>query len=384
LGPFELGSGQLPPCSDGPLGRDGQASVERARTSAAERLKSWLPAPVVESLGGYFEDAAVHRHPHPIAAATPTFELDSFLYRLCGTPRTVYSVGGESGAAQVELRTLHGPNDGAEFGAQTEPGSPRILFSPSRLAQALSEGLSLGVRQFDRQFNEWAPIIDDVAAVSGGDIFTKLFVAGGKESVTDWHRDQSDVVVTMLSGTKQFDVAPATAGDDDDWSIEVGAKLRSDTALLLPRSRAHCATPTGDTSALLSIGIMRHADWAFRSVVPTHLGFTSPPRSTTAYRLMLRPHTPATPVSRDINAAQRWRSRMPGGMLVTYEAGDSAEIVALGLRLHLRRAAARALFEIHGAGVKSTGEIAQSGSISASTCEEVLRSLVAAELIAAC
>src|SRR5260221_702351 len=154
-----------------------------------------------------------------------------------------------------------------------------MLFSPARLEAALADGLSLGLRQFDRQFPEWEPVVDDIATVAQADVFTKLFVTGGKESVTDWHRDQSDVVATMLSGRKRFEVAPVQARDGEPPETEVGADLEPGVALLLPRSRLHCATPLGETSVLLSIGIMRQADWGFRSVAPTHLGLDSPPRS---------------------------------------------------------------------------------------------------------
>ncbi|MEA2494879.1 MAG: hypothetical protein QOJ29_2790 [Thermoleophilaceae bacterium] len=384
LGQFDPGRSALAQSSDGPLGRDAQDAVERARVSAATRLGRWLPVPVVERLGAYFEDAAVHTVGAPGANGKPSFELAAFLSHLCARPRTVYSAGGDSAAAEVELRTLNGPTDGTQYGAQPEPDSPRVQFSPTRLARALANGLSLGVRQFDRQFTEWAPIVDDIAAVSGADIFTKLFVAGGNESVTDWHRDQSDVVVTMLTGAKQFDVAPATARDEQDPDIEVGAELRSDTALLLPRSRAHCATPVGSISALLSIGIMRHADWAIRSVIPTHLGFETNPRSAAAYRLMLRPHVPAALAPDQVEGEDCWRSRLPGGLLVLDESGDIAEVAALGMRVRLAVPALRALLTIHAAGPSTAAEIAEEGSLTESTCQEILKNLVTAELVAPC
>jgi hypothetical protein len=382
LGPFEP-TPQAP--HHGDAGTLAQAAVEAqaaARQAAATRLGAWLPAAAVARLDGYFAESEVHQAPaRPAGGGPPAFVLEEFLARLCATPRAVHGAGAAN-AAEVELRTLDGSSDGTRFGAQTEPDAVRVLFSPARLRAALDDGLSLGVRQFDRQFPEWTPWIDDIATVAGADVFTKLFLAGGQESVTDWHRDQSDVVVTMLGGAKRFQVAPITAGDEPE--VELDATLTPGTALLLPRARAHCATPTGATSALLSIGVMRQGDWAFRAVPPTHLGLASYPRSTAAYRTMLRPHLPVAPPPTAVAADQRWRSRAPGGVVVLDEDDGRITFAAIGSRHAASEPTLRVLLSVCGAGVRTTAEVADDVGLTHDDAAQRLRGLSLAELVAAC
>ncbi len=128
---FDPGVSALTASSDGPLARAAQDAVARARISAATRLAQWLPVPVVERLGAYFEDAAVHTAAGSGANATPTFELETFLRRLCATPRTVYSAGSDSAAAQVELRTLDGPTAGANTGRSPSQTPRDICRAPA-------------------------------------------------------------------------------------------------------------------------------------------------------------------------------------------------------------------------------------------------------------
>lgn len=383
VGALDPGSPRLKQLSGGPLGTAATDAAASARAAAAGRLGRWLAPAAVEPLAAYLAESAVHDALADADGAVPRFELGEFLDQLCRTPRAVHAAGVGS-AAQVELRTTDGPNDGVAYGSQPEPESARILFSPGRLLRALEDGLSLGVRQFDRQFPAWAPIVDDVAAVAGADVFTKLFLAGGDESVTEWHRDQSDVVVTMLAGAKRFDVAPVTARDEPEPEIEVGTELRPGRALLLPRSRAHCATPLGALSALLSIGVMRHADWVFRGAIPTHLGFTTFPPSAAIYRLMLPAHVPAALAPGAPDVGRVWRSRLPGGLAVLDESGDTAEVACRGGSFRCSENALRTLLAVHASGERTEAQASSAAGLDPAAAFAMLRELATAELVVAC
>jgi hypothetical protein len=345
VGPLD--PAQIPsPLVAGSLGQAAKAANAGARAAAARRLARWLPPAAVERLGTYFDQSVVFEPETGWGQPRP-FVLGDFIPDLSATPRAIQAAGAGN-ATQLELRTLEGPSDGADLGWRAEPDASWVVLAPARVVRGLAQGLSIGVRQFDRQFPAWSELIDDIATLSGADIFTKLFLAGGKESVTAWHRDGSDVVVTMLAGTKQFEVAPIGEPDGQDPHVEVSAVIRPGVALLLPRSRLHRATPTGSISALLSIGLMRHGDWAFRSAVPTHLSFDGFPQSPTAYRLMLRPHSPVRASGlQDASSPPVWRSRIPGGVIVLRE-GDWVEFGAQGLRFATSPAAFEALLAIHG------------------------------------
>jgi len=383
LGVFEPTPKALDERPTGELAEAAEAAVEQARRRASARLSKWLPADLMPEFGAYFTETAF-RPAGTLPNGVPRFDIDDVLNRLCAVPRAVAVAGGAGApAAQVELRTTAGPTDGAYLGDRPEPESPRILFSPSRLQEALDRGLSLGIRQFDWQFREWAPIVDDIATVTGSDIFTKLFLAGGDESVTDWHRDQSDVVVTVLAGAKRFEVAPATAREEEP-TVEVVAELRPGSGLLLPRSRLHCATPLGRTSALLSIGVMRHGDWAFRSVAPTHLGFETYPRSPALYRLMLRSHVPAALPAPDRAAPRGWRGRFPGGIVVTRASREEVEVVAAGTRFAASVPAVRALLAVHASGVADIEELGAVAGLDEAACRDLMATLARADLVTPC
>jgi hypothetical protein len=132
---------------------------------------------------------------------------------------------------------------------------------------------------------------------------------------------------------------------------------------------------------LLSIGIMRQADWGFRSVAPTHLGLDSPPRSVRAYQLALRPHLPAALAPRGWAAERRWRSRLPGGIAMLAE-GGRPELLAQGRRIGISEAALAALLAVHAEGVASSAQVAAAVGAAEEKCAELLASLCRAELVA--
>ncbi len=438
VGPLDPDRDSLEGTSAGPLAAAAAAADAAARAAAAERLSRWITPQAIAQLSTYFTQTSVadslgERHSggpaldlqaedlrapdlptrnlpvldppardlpaldppardrpaldlpalDPPALDLPAMDLPAFLERLCCAPRVVHALDGGT-AAQVELRTREGASDGTPFGSQPEPESAQVVFSPSRLARALDDGLSLGVRQFDRQFPEWTPVIDDVAAVTGADVFTKLFLAGGDETRTDWHRDHSDVIATMLSGAKHFAVAPASATDGESPAVEVEAELRPGRVLLMPRSRLHCVTPLGSASALLSIGVMRHADWIFRGIPPTHLGFRGYPRSASVFRLMLRSHIPVAARARTWDRERSWRSRIPGGLVVLSESAAGAEIACQGVRRRCSPDALRVLLAVHACGVKSSAAVAAETLLEEPACNRLLGELAESELISLC
>jgi hypothetical protein len=381
LGPLDL-TAAVSATDAGPLAARVAAAEGAAVKGAVRRLERWMSPEAVQHLPHYFRETVIDGS-DAFPALDPDFELPAFIEELAVLPRSVYSPRLGAGA-QIELRTLDGPSDGTPYGACVEPDSPAILLSPTLLTQALDAGLSVGIRQFDRQFIRWAPVADDLTTVAKADIFCKLFVAGGSASVTDWHRDRSDILVTMLSGFKHFAIAPASARDGAVPEPEVVAELRPGWVLQMPRARLHCATPSGDVSALLTISIMRHGDWAFAGAVPTHLGYASVPTTARTYGLALRSHLPMSLPAAASDPDRCWRSRAPGGLAVLDERQGEADIAAQGQVFRLSADVLAVLEVVHAHGPISACEVRERVASDADSCEAALAMLAARGLVTAC
>jgi hypothetical protein len=273
----------------------------------------------------------------------PVVELDEVLASLGGRARSI-ATGRKAAGLEVELRSPGEPPTAASVGAPVEPGTDVVLPDPARLLDLAEGGASVEVRLLDRQCPEWAPLADDLVTVTGADVFMKLFVSGGGESVNGWHTDGSDVLVTVPWGAKGFAVQrPERSGE-----VVVDATLRPGDGLRLPRSWAHCATSADEVSMLVSIGLMRAGDWPYRQIPPTHLGFAGYPRSVDAYRAALRSHTPPTSALRQRGDDEWFRTRAPGGIQVVDEDGGGARLVAGGQLYRASEQVVRVLATIHG------------------------------------
>lgn len=303
------------------VGNANRAAIRNAR----DRLHSQFSSAAIDSLQDYFLTSAFHPWPGD-ESTRPRRALETLLADLCSRVRSL-AIGKKSQGLQVEIRSSGERQiDPHRLGIQIEPDSDLFLLSPEALCGAAAANASVEVRLFDRQCTEWSCLADDLSAVSGADIFLKLFISGGDVSVNGWHRDASDVMVTVLDGSKRFEVGTPDSKDARPVS-EIDRVLRPGDAVLLPRSQLHNATPTPEVSALLSIGMMRYGDWAYRDILPTHMGLVRP-RSSKHYRLALRPHRTANWGGFD--GASACETRIPGGIgIIGYE-GDLVRFVAAG------------------------------------------------------
>ncbi len=272
------------------------------------------------------------------------FTLCGFLNNFCSSVREI-AINEKPKGIQVGILSPFRNVESAELGAPIEPGSDLFVLSPDAVCSLAENNASIEIRVFDRQCTGWTPMADDICTITGADVFTKLFIAGGNLSVNDWHRDSSDVLVTVLHGRKRFEIATSESSDKAPVT-EIDVVLQSGDTLLLPRARLHKATPCGEVSALLSIGIMRYSDWAYRGIIPSHLA-ASNPKSPLHYRMLLRSHVPRTSSNMTNNLA-RWRSRIPGGVGLISCSEERVDFAASGRIYECDALEFRTLLRIHG------------------------------------
>lgn len=332
---------------------------------ALHRLESRLPSAALTDLHAYFSAAAFH--PWPSEHARPRVGALELLKELCSNVQSI-AVGRKAQGLQIGFLRPGAEIDPATLGTQVEPASDLYLLSPYAIWEAAAANASVEVRVFDRKLTEWAWPADDLAAVSGADIFMKLFVAGGEQSVNGWHRDFSDVLVTVLDGSKRFQVGTVDSPDEHPV-IETDVVLEPGDALLLPRFRLHNAIPTGEVSALLSIGIMRYGDWSFRGASPSHLGLGSP-RSPLSYRRALHPHV--SPYWGAFAAHDCCRTRIPGGIGILEHHDETVKLMAAGQVLEAPAEVVRLLAKVHGADGITVSQLAAESGQPASWCGTLL------------
>ncbi|MCX4529317.1 cupin domain-containing protein [Streptomyces sp. NBC_01551] len=233
---------------------------------------------------------------------------------LTAEPRLVAGPG--TGAnADMELRDADGKLPGERFGNRLEPDSDTFQMDIHRVRRALNEGVTLGIRQFDRWSPALASLMDDIVAVSGADVFTKLFISAGATSVTGWHSDRQDVIALMLWGSKRFQLGDWDTPEGGPASrIVLDEVLKPGDCLLFPEGHPHQAVPLGDDSGLLSIALLRRHNWISRDQVPTHLGVSEFPPSEVTYRRLLRSRLPLATESPHLADSTQLRTRIPGGV----------------------------------------------------------------------
>lgn len=371
------------PPTDGPSGALAE-EVRSANTAAVQhaqrRLSSLLPTAALTVADQYFGEAAAYAWDD---GARPGISADELFGLICASPRSV-SVSDKAEGLQVEVRTLGEQLQIIDLGDPVEPGSHVAVLLPKRLRGVALGNASIELRQFDRQCRSWAPFADDLSAVTGADVFLKLFVADGKHSVNGWHRDRSDVLVTVIHGGKRFAVAHVEADDDSgEERTVVDTILRPGDALLVPRNRLHNATPAGELSALLSMGLMRVADWPFRQVPPSHLGFRAYPGTAATYRLCLRSHVPPTLPGVAVGDIAPFRTRLPGGMAVLGTDGGRMRFAAAGAVYDADEPAVRALASIHAGEGVDAREVAAQVGLPRSRCSSIVSDLIDEGLVRA-
>ncbi|GLV88640.1 hypothetical protein Slala04_00940 [Streptomyces lavendulae subsp. lavendulae] len=283
------------------------AAVERA----AERLRLILGDTVVASLGRPCEAPSLGRGADDVGWLPGRAEFERWL---TAEPRLIAGPG--TGAnADMELRDADGKLPGDRFGNRLEPDSDTFQMDIHRVRRALDGGVTLGVRQFDRWSAALAALIDDVVAVSGADVFTKLFISAGTTSVTGWHSDRQDVIALMLWGSKRFQLGGWDTPEGGPASrIVLNEVLKPGDSLLFPEGHPHQAVPLGDDSGLLSIALLRHHNWISRNQVPAHLGVAEFPPNEGTYRRLLRSRLPLSAESVRLTDGTQLRTRIPGGI----------------------------------------------------------------------
>lgn len=303
---------------------DGLVSLIDAANStavdrAAARLRPVLGDTVVAALGRPCEAPFLGRAGEGIGRLPGRAEFEHWL---TAEPRLI--AGPCTGAnADMELRDTGGKLPGERFGNRLEPDADTFQMDIHRVRRALAEGVTLGIRQFDRWSPTLASLMDDIVAVSGADVFTKLFISAGTTSVTGWHSDRQDVIALMLWGSKRFQLG--------DWDTPEGGPasrvvldevLAPRDCLLFPEGHPHQAVPLGNDSGLLSIALLRHHNWISRDQVPTHLGVAEFPPSEVTYRRLLRSRLPLAAEPVRLADSTQLRTRVPGGVELLGTAPD--------------------------------------------------------------
>lgn len=339
------------------------AEVSEAAVRRAElRLSGYVGDRSADVLARHLADVRVTSSDAPVARSV--FGEDDLCDWLRREPRLV-AAPGVGGNAEIEFRDASGKLPGALFGDPLEPDADRVLLHVQRVLAAVHNGVTLGVRHLDRSCLALGDLCNDLAAVSGADAFTKLFVSAGQESVTGWHQDPQDVLVLMLWGRKRFQVAPPDAGgvEDRPSTVSVDVELREGDCLLLPKARMHRAVPLGDWSGLMSIALLRYEDWIERRCVPTHLGTDTFPYGENAFRLLLRSrYAPLGNVAESLDSVVRTRS--PGGIRPVAADSPESVLVLCGGRLYrLDHEAFRVLADIHGSGPIPVGTLGSSAAL---------------------
>jgi hypothetical protein len=133
-----------------------------------------------------------------------------------------------------------------DLGVPVELDSDSYMLDPCLLKECVAAGGSVELRQFDRLCPKWAEVADDMAMVSGADVYLKLFLAGGGWSANGWHNDSTDVLSTTLFGSKRFQISPPSDASvaSVDHTIEPGDTVRAPW-----HRRAWLGAPTGLSAA---------------------------------------------------------------------------------------------------------------------------------------
>lgn len=331
------------------------AAVERA----AARLRPLLGDTVVTVLRRPCEAPSLGSAGNDFGRLPGRTEFERWL---TAEPRLVAGPG--TGAnSDMELRDADGKLPGERFGNRLEPDSDTFQMDIHRVRRALNEGVTLGIRQFDRWSPALASLMDDIVAVSGADVFTKLFISAGTTSVTGWHSDRQDVIALMLWGSKRFQLGDWDTPEGGPASrIVLDEVLKPGDCLLFPEGHPHQAVPLGDDSGLLSIALLRHHNWISRDQVPTHLGVSEFPPSEVTYRRLLRSRLPLPSESPHLTDSTRLRTRIPGGVeLLGSTLDGQVAFAAAGGVFAARPDTTALLAAVHASFPVTLGEVSLSG-----------------------
>lgn len=353
-----------------------EEAVARANLSAVDaarlRLRRRYPESALADLGRHFVTPQAHQW---IADGRPAYSVARLIRDVCSAPRPVTFE--KASSLEVVFKRPDDVPGMPDVGTPIELGSNVLALEPDKVAAFVEAGGSVELRQFDRHCSEWASVADDVAVLSGADVYLKLFIAGGTRSANGWHHDATDVLATLIDGSKRFEIA----GRRDRDALEVDFLLQPGDAVWVPRGLDHRASTTGQQSALISIGFMRAADWAHRTEVPEHLGLHTYPRSTLAYKLSLRPHKPPTFPSSDVPLTGMVQTTAIGGIFVNGASNDDVH-VSVNSQSYVFHAHAMDLFlRVHELGPLDVAVLAEKSQLDSLEFAQTLRFLCAERLV---
>jgi ribosomal protein L16 Arg81 hydroxylase len=142
---------------------------------------------------------------------------------------------------------------------------PLRLLDPARFLAELRGGATLVWDAIDQGHPPIRAMKNELERALRAFVFVNMYASWGTLSGTDDHWDDHDVFVLQLTGRKHWRVHPATRswpmpGDEvtdppaayaHEWTLTPG------TVLYLPRGWWHRATPVGEPSLHLTIGVLR-------------------------------------------------------------------------------------------------------------------------------
>lgn len=353
-----------------------EESVARANLAAIDaarlRLRRRYPESALADLGRPFVNPRAHQW---VTDGRPVYSVAKLIHDVCSAPRPITFE--KASSLEVVFKRPDGASCPSDVGTPIELGSNVMALEPDKIAGFVQAGGSVELRQFDRHCSKWASVADDVAVLSEADVYVKLFIAGGMRSANGWHNDATDVLATIIDGSKRFEIV----GRRDRDASEVDFMLKPGDGIRVPRGLDHRASTTGQPSALISIGFMRVADWAYRSEVPEHLGLHSYSRSSLAYKLSLRPHKPPTFLSPDVLLAGMVQSNVIGGIFVNGASNDDIHLSVNGRSYVFHAHAIELFLRVHEFGPLSVAVLAEHALLDSMEFVHALRFLCAERLV---
>lgn len=341
---------------------------KEARDHAETRLSRLFPPASLDAIGGYFQNKGLFRR-----VSSPSVEHRNYgiLEALLDDITSVPSIFSTSATDSLNLKIWYPPGQSSFKMLPLEAGSSAIMANPVEMYTMIKYGASVEVRQMDRHLIQFTPVVDDVAALTRADVYAKLFLAGGSTSANGSHSDNTDVLALLLAGEKYFWVQSPESG-------AIGrndASLRPGDAVRVPRGWRHLVVPSGAPSALLSFGLMRIGDWAFRGSVPSHLGYSGYPTSAMSYSVALRSHIPQRSLAGD--GENCLFSRCPGGIVLLEQPplGEVIMVAASGSVFSLTNKAVAILAETHRLAGRPLCDVASAAAVKVQTAREICREL---------
>lgn len=159
----------------------------------------------------------------------------------------------------------------------------------AKIHALLKEGATLLLRCIDQWHQPTAAMLEALSAELGRPIEAFYFVTPAGHQGLPLHRDDADVLVVQVAGSKSWRVhegpgdagwAPGPVGDGPEPAEVLRTTLRKDQVLYIPRGFAHQAIGDGGLSVHLSLTIREAGTVELHRALQRMLftGLTLPPR----------------------------------------------------------------------------------------------------------